>query len=106
MRLRIPEILDERGLSYYELAKRSNGRISESTAHRYVFNKGQMRYFDGKIIEAICDILDVEIEDVLELESRKRKRGTTGEKGDSRPASPRKPDSLEVRGKPLSKKPR
>ena len=42
VRLRIPELLEEHGLTPYRLSKRSGGRISLSTAYRLVRLKGRV----------------------------------------------------------------
>jgi len=74
MRIRIPELLAERGLSPYELSKRSGGRISMSTAYRLQRNEGRAHTFDSNLLEALCDVLGVEPGELLERD-RKRGRG-------------------------------
>ena len=59
MRLRIPDLMPE-GMTRYELAKRSSGRISMSTAYRLVKLKGRVQNFDADMLEALCDIFDVD----------------------------------------------
>ena len=74
MRVRIPELLEVRGLTPYELSKRSDGRISMSTAYRLKRNRGRGHTFDSALLEALCDVLDVEPGELLEREA-KRGRG-------------------------------
>lgn len=74
MRLRLPEMLKERGLSPYALAKRSSGRISMSTAYRLVKLNGRVQNFDAGMLEALCDVLSVEPGELLERDSVKRRR--------------------------------
>ena len=47
MRLRLPELLEQRGLSAYALAKQSKQRISMSTAYRLVKLRGRVQNFDA-----------------------------------------------------------
>lgn len=66
MRLRLPELLEARGLSPYALAKASAGRISMSTAYRVVQKKGRLANFDAEMLDAICDVLGVKPAELLE----------------------------------------
>lgn len=66
MRLRLPELLDERDMTAYALAKQSNGRISEATAYRLVRQRGRVATFDAALLDALCDIFGVSPNDVLE----------------------------------------
>lgn len=72
MRLRLPELLEERGLSAYRLSKESDGRISMSTAYRLTKLNGRVKNFDADMLEALCDVLKCEPGDLLERD-RKRK---------------------------------
>ncbi len=72
MRLRLPELLDERGLTAYALARDSDGRISEATAYRLVRQRGKVKTFDGDLLDALCDVLGVEPNDVLERATRRK----------------------------------
>jgi DNA-binding Xre family transcriptional regulator len=74
VRLRIPELLDERGLTPYHLAQQSNGRISQRIAYRYVELQGRVKCFDATIMDALCDVLDVEPNELFEREGRPGKR--------------------------------
>jgi DNA-binding Xre family transcriptional regulator len=74
MRLRLPELLTEHEVTAYTLAQRSRGRISPSTLYRLVRSKGRVRYLDGDLLDALCDVLDLTPGDLLERES-KPKRG-------------------------------
>jgi DNA-binding Xre family transcriptional regulator len=60
MRLRFPELLDAREMTPYALAKASRGRISMSTAYRLVDLRGHLDSFDAEMLEALCEVLDVE----------------------------------------------
>jgi DNA-binding Xre family transcriptional regulator len=71
VRIRLPELLGE--MSPYALAKKSEGRISMSTAYRLARLKGRVKTFDAGLLEAICDTLG--IEDMNKLLERDKKRG-------------------------------
>ena len=72
MRLRYPEILEERKLTPYGLHKLSGGRISLSTAYRLARQNGRLRFFDAELLEALCDTLGVKPNDLLERERKKK----------------------------------
>jgi hypothetical protein len=82
VRLRIPELLEEHGLTPYHLSKRSGGRISLSTAYRLVRLHGRVRRFEADMLEVLCDVLGVKDPGKLfELEGAKsvsKKRGRKG----------------------------
>jgi DNA-binding Xre family transcriptional regulator len=75
VRIRLPEVLDERQLTAYEVAKRSNGRIIPSTLYRLVRQEGRVKLFDGDLLEALCDVLEMEPGEILEREKAKKPRG-------------------------------
>lgn len=58
MRLRVPELLEERGLTAYALAKASDGRLSQSTAHRLA--RGEWKCLSSDVLEALCDVLEID----------------------------------------------
>jgi hypothetical protein len=72
VRLRLPELLDEKGLTAYHLAKKSGGRISLSAAYRYVRLGGRIASFDGDVLEAMCDVFDVSPGELLERDKKRR----------------------------------
>lgn len=74
MRLRLPELLHQRGISAYSLSKHSKGRISMSTAYRLAKKNGTLQSFDADMLEALCDVLSVEPGDLLQRESNARRR--------------------------------
>ena len=74
VRLRLPELLEEQGLTPYHLVKKSGGRISLSAAYRYTRLKGRVKSFDAEILEILCDVLGVEPGELLEREGPKRRR--------------------------------
>lgn len=82
MRLRLPELLKEHKppLTAYAVAKASGGRIKLTTIYRLNRNKGKVANFDGELLEALCDVLQVEPGKLLEREGvrgGKRRRKPT-----------------------------
>lgn len=75
MRVRIPELLEERGLTPYSLAMKSGSRISLSAAHRLARAQGRVKLFSADLLEALCDVLEVDPGELLEREAPKRRRG-------------------------------
>jgi DNA-binding Xre family transcriptional regulator len=74
LRVRIPELLERRKLTPYELSKRSGGRISMSTAYRLNRNRGRAHTFDSELLEQLCAALDVGPGELLERDSKRRGR--------------------------------
>lgn len=74
LRLRIPELLEKRGLTPYALSKRSGGRISMSTAYRLRENGGRLETYRADMLEALLDVLAVDIGELLERQPDKRGR--------------------------------
>ena len=72
MRLRLPELLEERGLTAHAVAVRSKGRINRATLYRIVRANGRVRLLDMDLLEELCAVLDVEPSELLE---RDKKRG-------------------------------
>lgn len=75
MRIRLPELFKERGLTAYAVAQQSDGRISTSVLYRLMRAKGRARYLDAELLDALCDVLGVGPSELLEHETaRKRTR--------------------------------
>jgi DNA-binding Xre family transcriptional regulator len=74
VRIRLPEVLQEHGLTAYEVAKRSRGRIIPSTLYRLARQKGRVKMFDGDLLEALCDVLGLEPGRLLEREKSRRRK--------------------------------
>jgi DNA-binding Xre family transcriptional regulator len=66
MRIRFPELLKERGLTAYAVARDSGGRISLSTIYRLKERDGRLDTFAADMLEALCDVFDVTPGDLLE----------------------------------------
>ena len=73
MRIRLPELLEERGLTAYAVAQQSGGRIEQSGLYRLMRKRGKVRYIDADLMEALCDVLGVEPGDLLEREGKRRR---------------------------------
>jgi DNA-binding Xre family transcriptional regulator len=72
MRLRVPELLEMRGITPYRLAKLSKGRVSLSTAYRIVRMKGHLNNFDANLLDVLCDVLDVKPGELFERKKSAR----------------------------------
>ncbi len=60
MRLRIPELFDERKKTPYEVARDSGGRLTEATLYRLAREKGSVKFVSLGLLQALCDVLHVE----------------------------------------------
>jgi DNA-binding Xre family transcriptional regulator len=74
IRLRFPELLEERGLTGYALSVATGGKISMSTVYRWTRARGRIDAIDTELLEALCQALDAGPGDVLELEGKRRRR--------------------------------
>jgi DNA-binding Xre family transcriptional regulator len=74
VRLRLPELMQQHGLTAYAVSRRSNDRISMSAAYRLVRLQGRVASFDADMMEALCDVFGCEPGELLERESKKRQR--------------------------------
>ena len=60
IRLRLKELLRERGMTAYAFAKASKGRVSLSGAYRVVRLRGRLAMFDARLIEAMLEAFSIE----------------------------------------------
>ena len=58
MRLRVPELLADRDMTAYAMHKASGGRIGLSMAYRLA--KGTFGMISADVLEALCDIFDID----------------------------------------------
>jgi DNA-binding Xre family transcriptional regulator len=72
MRLRVGEILRERGTTAYALAKASNGVISLNTAYR--LSTGEFKTISARVLETLCNILEVEPAELFRREGKKARK--------------------------------
>lgn len=75
MRIRFPELLKAHGKTAYAVHKDSGGRISLSTAYRLKKSKGNLKFLDVDLLEALCDVFDAEPGEILEREGKSRRKG-------------------------------
>lgn len=73
MRIRLPELFEERGLTAYAVAQQSDGRISTSVLYRLLRSQGKARYLDASLLDALCDVLGITPNELLEHETKKRR---------------------------------
>jgi DNA-binding Xre family transcriptional regulator len=72
MKLRLPELLAERGMTAYAFAKAVGPRVSQSTAYRLA--RGEWKSLSGDVMDVICDALDVEPGELFERTRARRGR--------------------------------
>ena len=58
MRLRVAALLEEHGMTAYELAKRSGGRIPMSRAYR--LQTGEFTSISAPVLDALCDVFGLD----------------------------------------------
>ena len=59
MRLRIPELFDERQVTPYQVARDSGGRLNEATLYRLVRERGRLAHVNMATLQALCDFFKV-----------------------------------------------
>jgi DNA-binding Xre family transcriptional regulator len=74
MRIRFPELLKQHGKTAYAVHKDSGGRISLSTAYRLKKSRGNLKFLDVDLLEALCDVFEAEPGDILERERKSRRK--------------------------------
>jgi len=74
IRLRVGDLLEERGMTAYQLAKQSGGRISLSAAYRLAESNAGTFPPSWEMLETLCDVLKVDVTDLFERVSPKRGR--------------------------------
>lgn len=76
MRLRLPELMKQHGLTAYAVSRQSAGRISLSTAYRLVRMDGRVQSFDAEMLEALCEVFHCAPGELLEREGKRRGKGS------------------------------
>jgi DNA-binding Xre family transcriptional regulator len=74
MRLRIPELFAEKGVSPYRVSVESGNRISLSTVYRLKRRNGRIETYKNDMLEALCDVLGVSPGELFERDKPKRSR--------------------------------
>lgn len=73
IRIRLPELLNEEIPTAYAISRASKDRISMSAAHRLVAKRGIIQRFDADLLEALCEIFDVEPGELIERDKHRRR---------------------------------
>lgn len=66
VRIRLAELLAEKGVTPYRVAKDSGGRIGVRTIYRLKQRDGRLESYDAKLLDALCDVLGVTPGELLE----------------------------------------
>ena len=74
MILRLKELLKEKGMSPYAFSKASRGRVSMSSVYRIVRMRGRIAMFDARLLDAICDVLHVEPDQLFDRTRRRSRK--------------------------------
>lgn len=74
MRIKITELLESKGWTWYTLAQESDKRISPSAAYRLVEANGEIKRFDAKLLDALCDTFGIKDMNLLIEREPKKKR--------------------------------
>lgn len=74
IRLRVGDLLEERGMTAYQLAKQSGGRISLSAAYRLAEDNAGTFPPSWAMLEILCQVLTVDICDLFHRTPPKRSR--------------------------------
>lgn len=74
IRLRFPELLEQRGMTGYALSVATGGKISMSTVYRWIRARGRVQTIDADLLEALCEALRVGPGEVLEFRRRRSGR--------------------------------
>jgi DNA-binding Xre family transcriptional regulator len=75
MRIKITELLKAKGWTWYQLAQESDRQISPSAAYRLVEKNGEIKRFDAKLLDALCDTFGIkDMNDLLERDKKKSRR--------------------------------
>lgn len=69
--LRVADLLKRSGLTAYQLAKQSGGRVSMSAAYRLA--NGEVERLSAETVSALCDIFNCEPSDLFVREKGKRR---------------------------------
>lgn len=74
MRFRLPELMAERGIrNAYQLAKESRGALNTTTAQRLVSADGHPVRVELRILDILCDVLNVSPAELFERDKPRRR---------------------------------
>jgi DNA-binding Xre family transcriptional regulator len=77
MRVRLPELLEARGMTAYALSRESKGRITMSMAYRLVEKRGRLSTFAAGVLEGLCTALAVTPGELFETDAEEAARHAT-----------------------------
>lgn len=72
MRVRFPELLKASGMTPYEVAMKSGKRITLTKVYRLKKGRGKLSTYDAKMLDALCDVFNVEPTELLERDKPRR----------------------------------
>ncbi len=73
IRLRLPELLEDRGWTGYMLSVATRGKISMSTVYRWTRARGRIKTLDTGLLDALCEAMGAEPGEVLERDTKGRR---------------------------------
>ena len=62
IKLKVPELMDNKGLSITDLMRQAN--IAYTTAHR--ISKGKADSISFEVLNSLCEVFDAQVKDILE----------------------------------------
>jgi DNA-binding Xre family transcriptional regulator len=68
MRLRVPELLKEHGMTAYQLAQKLEGRMSPAAVYRLA--SGHVVHVPLEVLDALCDVFEIKAKDLGVLLTR------------------------------------
>lgn len=77
MRLRLPELLEERKVTVYRIAQDTDGDIDQSALYRIVRKRGVGRYLDTELADKLCAYFGIGPGELLEQEGKSAKAPAT-----------------------------
>jgi DNA-binding Xre family transcriptional regulator len=73
MRVRLAELIEERGMTLYEVAKAASGLgVSEQSIYRLARTNGKPHTFNMRVLAALCEVFRVEPGDLFEDDRKPR----------------------------------
>ena len=68
IKLKVPELINKKGLSITDLMRQAN--IAYTTAHR--ISKGKADSISFEVLNSLCEVFDVQVKDILEYTPDKK----------------------------------
>jgi DNA-binding Xre family transcriptional regulator len=67
----LPELLKERGMTAYAVAKASGGRLALRSLYRIIRKRGRVDLVSAKTVDALADVLKATPNELIEIEGRR-----------------------------------